>query len=305
MILDLGPKPTNGAYSGGLLDPALLKKLERLSLASRRPFVGQMKGEKRSLRRGTSIEFADYREYLPGDDLRYVDWNTAARLEKMFLKLFVEEEDLNLALLLDTSKSMDFGEPKKLRCAARIAAALGYIGLTNYDRIAVQPIAEASVRPLPVQRGRSGILPLFRYLESLTAEGKTSFATSVRRFASSSRRRGLAIVLSDFFDPNREEGLKALLAAGFQVTVLHVLAEEEIHPMLRGDLRALDSETGDAVEMSVSPQLLGRYQEAFALFCSEMEGFCRRYGVDYLRLSSAQPLEGTLLHHLRRGGMVK
>src|SRR5579883_1186075 len=138
-----------------ILDAAFLKKLERLSLATKRPFTGQMKGEKRSLKRGTSIEFADYREYTPGDDLRYVDWNLAARMDKMFLKLFVEEEDLYLALLLDTSQSMDFGSPKKLHYAIRLAAALGYIGLSNYDRVTVQPYAAALGKPLPTQRGRA------------------------------------------------------------------------------------------------------------------------------------------------------
>src|SRR5579872_1300001 len=148
-----------------ILDATFLKKLERLSLATRRPFAGQMKGEKRSIKRGTSIEFADYREYSLGDDLRYVDWNTVARLDKMFLKLFVEEEDLYLALLLDSSRSMDFGEPKKLHHAIRLAAALGYIGLSNYDRVSVQTYAAALGKPLPTQRGKGGVLPFFSYLE--------------------------------------------------------------------------------------------------------------------------------------------
>src|SRR5712671_1369524 len=127
--------------AGPILDSPFLKKLERLSLITRRPFAGQMKGEKRSVKRGSSVEFADYREYLPGDDLRYVDWNTAARLEKLFVKLFIEEEDLYLALLVDTSGSMDFGRPTKLHYAARVAAALGYIGLANYDRVSVAAFA--------------------------------------------------------------------------------------------------------------------------------------------------------------------
>src|SRR5436190_11150827 len=129
--------PLEDQMPGQILDAAFLKKLERLSLITKRPFAGQMKGEKRSVKRGTSVEFADYREYMLGDDLRYVDWNTAARLDKLFVKLFIEEEDLYLALLIDSSKSMDFGSPKKLHYAARVAAALGYIGLSNYDRVSV------------------------------------------------------------------------------------------------------------------------------------------------------------------------
>src|SRR2546427_1923224 len=144
-----------------ILDPTFLKKLERLSLVTRRPFAGQMKGEKRSVKRGTSVEFADYREYILGDDLRYVDWNTAARLEKLFVKLFIEEEDLYLALLIDTSKSMDFGNPKKLHYAARVAAALGYIGLSNYDCVSITAVAGNLVDSLPTTRGKEGVVPLF------------------------------------------------------------------------------------------------------------------------------------------------
>ena len=291
--------------AGSILDATFLKKLERLSLATKRPFAGQMKGEKRSVKRGTSIEFADYREYTPGDDLRYVDWNTAARLGKMFLKLFVEEEDLYLALLLDTSKSMDFGDPKKMHYAIRLAAALGYIGLSNYDRVSIQTYAATLGRPLPTQRGRGGVLPFFGYLEKITPDGATSFATSLRRFAATVRHKGVAIVLSDFFDPDWQEGLKSLLARGFQVAVLHVLAEDEIKPTLLGDLRIIDSESGEAKEMSVNPQLLARYQQTFDAFCAEIESFCHRYGIDYLRTSTAMPFEELVLKYMRQGGLVK
>jgi uncharacterized protein (DUF58 family) len=290
---------------GSILDATFLKKLERLSLATRRPFAGQMKGEKRSLKRGTSIEFADYREYTLGDDLRYVDWNTAARFDKMFLKLFVEEEDLYLALLIDTSQSMAFGDPKKLDYAIRVAAALGYISLTNYDRVSIQTYAATLGQPMPTQRGRGGVFPFFSYLEKIKPGGTTSFSTSLRRFAATVRFKGLAIVLSDFFDPDWQEGLKALLARGFQVAVLHTLAEDEIKPTLLGDLRIIDSETGEAKEMSVNPQLLARYQQTFDGFCGELESFCNRYGIDYLRTSTALPFEDLILQYMRRTGLVK
>src|SRR5438445_417802 len=160
---------------GQILDAPFLKKLERLSLITKRQFAGQMKGEKRSVKRGTSVEFADYREYVPGDDLRYVDWNTAARLEKLFVKLFIEEEDLYLALLVDTSKSMDFGSPKKLHYAGRVAAALGYIGLSNYDRVGLTAFAGGIGDALPTKRGKAGVLPFFAYLNRMKADGTTSF----------------------------------------------------------------------------------------------------------------------------------
>ena len=288
-----------------ILDATFLKKLERLTLATRRPFSGQMKGEKRSLKRGSSIEFADYREYSLGDDLRYVDWNTAARLGKMFLKLFVEEEDLYLALLIDSSQSMDFGAPKKIHYAVRLAAALGYISLTNYDRVSVQTYADTLGRAMPTQRGRGGVLPFFNYLQAVKAGGTTSFSASLRRFASTVRYKGVAVVISDFFDPEWQEGMKALLARGYQVAAIHVLAEDEIKPTLLGDLRIIDSESGEAKEMSVNPQLMARYQQTLNTFCTEVEGFCHRYGIDYLRTSTAFPFEDLVLKYMRQNGMIK
>jgi len=291
--------------SDALLEPAFLKKLERLSLWVRRPFAGQMKGEKRSVRRGSSIEFADYRDYQPGDDLRYVDWNMAARLDRMYVKMFVEEEDLYLALLVDTSKSMDFGTPKKLDTAIRAAAALGYVGLSNYDRVMVQPYAGSLGSPLPVQRGRPGVPHLFSYLRRLEAAGGVSFADSLRRYAAASRHRGIAILFTDLLDPNWREGLKLLMARGFQVAILHILSAEELRPVLVGDLRLIDSETGEAREMSVNPQLMARYRQTFDGFCSEIESFCHRYGIDYLRVASGVSIEDLALKQMRRIGLVR
>lgn len=288
-----------------ILDPTFLKKLERLSLVTRRPFAGQMKGEKRSVKRGTSVEFADYREYLLGDDLRYVDWNTAARLEKLFVKLFIEEEDLYLALLIDASKSMDFGSPTKLHYAARVAAALGYIGLSNYDRVSVTAFANDLRDPLPTQRGRGGVLPFFAWLNRVQAEGTTGFAAAMKAFAVRARYRGVAVVLSDFFDPQWAEGLKSLLARGFQVALIHVLDPEELNPRLVGDLRIIDCETGEAKEMSVNPALLARYQATLHGFCEELETFARRYGLDYLHAPTTLPIEEVILKYLRQGGLIK
>lgn len=291
--------------SSPILDPPFLKKLERLSLVTKRPFAGQMKGEKRSVKRGTSVEFADYREYLLGDDLRYVDWNTAARLDKLFVKLFIEEEDLYLALLIDSSKSMDFGSPKKLHFAVRVAAALGYIGLSNYDRVSVSVFAAGLRSPLPTKRGRAAVLPFFDYLNRMEAQGQTSFAASLKAYAAQARYRGVAIVLSDFLDPNWQDGVKSLLARGFQVALVQTLDEEELHPTLVGDLRIIDAETGEAKEMSVNPALLTRYQAALDTFCGEIEAFSNRYGLDYIRASSAMPFEDIVLKYLRQGGLIK
>ncbi len=287
------------------LSPVFLRKLERLSLSAKRPVAGQMKGDKRSTKKGTGIDFADYREYSPGDDLRYVDWNTAARTDRLYLKLCIEEEDLYLALLPDTSMSMGFGEPAKLTTALRLATALGYIGLCNYDRVSVQPYAEILGKPLPLQRGRSAVPAMFQYMRNIQPAGATAFGHSLKRFAAASRSRGMAVVLSDFMNDDWETGLKALAARGFQVTVLHLLSQEEMQPAIRGDLKLIDCETNSERELSVHPRLLERYQQVLNTFCSDIQSFCSRYGMNYLFIPSHAPLETLILQTLRRTGLVQ
>jgi uncharacterized protein (DUF58 family) len=288
-----------------LLEPQFLNKLQQLSLVSKRVFSGQIKGEKRSTRRGTSVEFADYRDYSAGDDLRYIDWNTYARLEKLFLKLFIEEEDLHVYLLVDRSKSMAFGNPAKLEYAKRVAAALGYIGLTNYDRVGASLFSDRLQLTMPPTRGRGQVFQLFDFLEKAQADGITSFDRSLREYALRTRRPGVAIVISDFFDANYQAGLKSLLYRKFQVTLIHVFDDSELHPDYLGDLKLIDAETGEVREISISPSLLRDYQRAVDTFCGELQGFCRRYGVDYIRTTTSTPFEDLILKYLRRSGLVR
>jgi uncharacterized protein (DUF58 family) len=287
-----------------LLEPEFLRKLEQLAIVSKRAFSGQLKGEKRSTKRGTSIEFADYRDYSHGDDLRRIDWNTYARLDRLFLKLFMEEEDLHVYLLLDASRSMDFGRPKKLDYARRVAAALGYIGLTNYDRVGAAIFSERLRGRLAPVRGRAQSFSLFDFLQQAQPDGQTSFARSLREYALRTRRPGVAIVISDFFNNDYEEGLKSLLARRFQITLVQVMDDTELHPDLLGDLKLVDSETGEEREISVSPGLLRDYQAAVDRFCGDLQGFCRHYGLDYIRTSTSTPFEDLVLKYLRRVGLV-
>ena len=290
-----------------LLDPAFLKKLEALNIVSKRVFAGQMKGEKRSTRRGSSIEFADYREYVHGDDLRYVDWKAYGRLEKLFLKLFVEEEDLSIHLLIDTSKSMDFGQPlTKADYARRVAAALGYIALSEYDRVTLASFSGALGEMMPATRGKPGILSFFQFLEKKTpVGGETHFGPALAEYAGRAKNVGIAVVISDFFDDSYIKGLKALLARRFQVVLLHVLDEEEMHPTLTGDLRLVDAETGEAREVSISPYLLAQYDAQLQSFCGGLQKMASRYGMDYVRSSTGVPFEEVILQYLRRGGLLK
>lgn len=288
-----------------LLEPEFLRKLEQLSIVSKKVFAGQLKGERRSTRRGTSVEFADFRNYSLGDDLRYVDWNTFARLEKLFLKLFVEEEDLHVYVLIDGSQSMAYGSPSKFEYAKRIGAALGYIGLSNLDRVGATVFAEKMRDHLPPTRGRQQVFPFFSFLEKAEAGGQTSLAASLKEYALRTRRPGVAILISDFFDPEWETGLKALLHRRFQVSAIHVLDRTELRPDLVGDLKLVDCETGEEREITISAGLLKDYQKAVDQFCGGIQETCRRYGADYILAVTDQPFEDMILKWLRRAGLLR
>ena len=293
------------AVSTSLLEPEFLRKLEQLNLVSKKVFTGQLKGERRSSRRGTSVEFADYRNYTIGDDLRRIDWNTFARLEKLFLKLFVEEEDLHVYLLVDGSQSMAYGSPSKFDYARRVAAALGYIGLTNYDRVGATVFTDRMRSHMSAVRGRQQVFPYFRFLEESPVGGTTSLAKSLKEYALRTRQPGLAILISDFFDPEWETGLKALLHRRFQVIAIHVLDRTEVRPDVLGDLKLVDCETGEEREITVSPALLKDYQKAVDEFCGGIQDTLRRYGADYLQAITDQPFEDLILRYLRRAGVVR
>jgi uncharacterized protein (DUF58 family) len=295
------------AATQSILSPDFVKKIERLSLVAKRAFSGQSKGDRRSIKRGSSIEFADYREYAVGDDLRYVDWRAYARLDKMFLKLFIEEEDLTIHLLIDTSKSMDFGEPlTKLDYARRLAAALGYIALSEHDRVYVAPFHAGIGEVLPPQRGKQGIIPFFRYLEDKTpVGGETRFGDALSRYAAQIRGRGIVVVLSDFFDDSHERGLKALMARRMQIVLMHVLDKEEVNPSIKGDLKLVDSENGDFREVSVSPYLIGQYKNQLKAFRDSLHATASRYDMDYIPIDTATSFEEIVIQSLRRINLVK
>src|SRR6185295_11134589 len=217
------------AMRSAFFSSEFLAQLERLSLLSRRIFRGRVKGERRSLRRGHSVEFCDYRAYGVGDDLRYVDWNIYGRLDRLHVKLFVDEEDLCLHLIVDASASMNFGTPSKLECAVRIAAALGFVGLVNMERVGVGVLRERIAEGFPPTRGRNQVTGLVDFLAAVRPAGGTSLNEA------RSRQTGLAVVISDLLDPaGYESGVRALLERRFDVHLVHVLAPEEMNPELAG-----------------------------------------------------------------------
>jgi uncharacterized protein (DUF58 family) len=289
-----------------LFDQEFLKRLDELSIVSRRVSTGQAKGERRTNRKGSGVEFMDYRPYTVGDDLRYVDWNIYSRLDKLLLKLYVEEEDMCLHLLVDGSASMRFGDPPKLDYAVRVAAALGYIGLTNLERVALGVLTSDVTRMLRPLRGRGQILPIMDFLAGVEAGGPTALNRCLARYALRSRVPGVAVVLTDLLDPGGyADGLKALLQRRFEVFLLHVVSEDELEPGLQGDLTLVDAEGGSTREVSVDRWALERYQVRLRQHFEEAERFCARHGIDYLRTSTAMPFQDLILRHLRRGGFLR
>ncbi|MBI2191057.1 MAG: DUF58 domain-containing protein [Planctomycetes bacterium] len=289
-----------------ILDSEFMQKLEQLELVSRKIFTGRMKGERRSRKRGVSIEFADYRDYTPGDDLRFVDWNVYGRLDRLFLKLFMEEEDLFLYLLVDRSASMDFGSPTKLDYAKKVAAALGYIALVNSERVAVGAFNDGLRDYFRPARGRKQMWKLFQFLEAVHADGSTVLADSCRHFALRHRTKGVVVLLSDFLDPaGYENAFRFFVGQKYDLFAIHVLSEEEVHPPFAGDLRLVDAENGSRAEITVSGPLLKTYQRRLGFFCDSLKSFCTQRGIAYLYATTGIPFDQLILSYLRQGGLVK
>lgn len=287
-------------------DETFLKRLDALSIVSRRVVAGRAKGERRSFRKGAGVEFQDYRPYVMGDDLRYVDWNIYSRLDRLLLKLYVEEEDLCVHLLVDGSASMGFGQPPKLDYALQVAVALGYIGLANLERVALGYFSGELTHMLRPRRGRGQIFPLLEFLSNVEAKGPTDLNGCLANYALRSRAPGVAVVLTDLLDPGGyADGLKALLRRRFEVFLLHVVSEDELQPLLRGDLTLLDAEGGTSREVSLDRATLERYQERLQGHFAEVERFCASHRIDYLRTSTTVPFQDLILRHLRRGGFLR
>lgn len=292
--------------SSPLLPPELLVQLERLELVTRKIFRGRMKGERRSKRKGQSVEFADFRNYVPGDDLRFIDWNLYARLEKMFLKMFLEEEDLHFFALVDASGSMGFGEPSKLAFAKQLAASLGYIGLCRADRVKVEALGASQQQPAPVLRGRHTARRLTEYLERIEPGRNVTLSQGIRDFCLRNPGKGILVLISDLMDKEGfETALRRLVAHQMDVFVIHVLSPEELQPDVKGDLKLIDCEDGDEAEITVSKPLLDKYQRTLSAYVESAREFCTRRGMNYLMTSSATPVEQLVGNYLRKRGLVR
>lgn len=289
-----------------LLDSLFLAKLEQLELVSRKIFLGVMKGERRSKRKGQSVEFADYRNYVKGDDLRFLDWNLYGRLDRLFIRLFMEEEDLHFYLLIDNSLSMDFGSPSKLHYARQVAAALAFIGLVNMDRVVIEAFNERLTQSLPAVRGRRSLFRVLDFLQKLEPAGPSNLRESLRSFSIKSSGKGVVVLLTDLMDKGGyEEALRYLVARQFDIYVIQILSQEETDPEILGDLKLIDVEDSDEAEVTVSGPLIQRYKQNLAAYQSSIQEYCNRRGITFLFTSNQVPFDRLVLTYLRQRGLVR
>ena len=289
-----------------LMDPKFLTQLEQLELVTKKIFLGRMKGERRSKRKGQSVEFADYRNYVIGDDLRFLDWNLYARLERLFIRLFMEEEDLHFHVLVDCSASMNFGEPTKLHYAKQVAAALGFVGLVNLDRVMIGAFAEKMTYEMPALRGRKSLWRMLAFLEQIEPGGAGNLKEALRTFSLRCSGKGIVVVISDFMDKaGYEDALRYLIARQLDVYVIQVLSQEETEPAMVGDLKLVDIEDEDVAEITVSGPLFRRYKQNLAAFQSSLHEFCTRRGATCLFTTNQVPFDKLVLSHLRQRGLLR
>jgi uncharacterized protein (DUF58 family) len=300
--------PANRAQDrSGLFDERFLKTLEHLHMVSRKVFAGNLRAERRTRKVGSGIEFADHRTYARGDDFRYIDWNLYGRLDKLLLRLFEEEEDLYIYILIDVSDSMAIGSPlPKLHYAMQVGAALTYVGLANLDRVAIIPFGDRLIDRLPPSRGKNRIFRVFEFLRHCDLGGKTEIAECMKDFVTQNKRRGLAVLISDFYDPaGFEQGINTLRYHKFEPFVLQVYDLREAKPNLHGDLALVDCETGHVKEVTISKSLLEAYEIEHERYCKELEAYCTKYALPFFRTHTSIPFDELVLKIFRSGGFLR
>lgn len=290
----------SSASGAALLDPELLAQLERLQLVTRRRLTGALLGEHRSPRHGPSLDFADFRDYYPGDDLRRLDTSALARLDRLLLKLYDAEDDLTVRLLVDTSASMD---GPKLERAKELAAALGFVALIRRDEVLVQSFPSRS--PTRRFRGRAATAALFDHLAGLEAEGVTGLVDAAGRVVDQGGPDGLTVVISDLLTNEWDDGLRRIPVRGAELVVVHLLDRDDIEPGLDGDLELVDAESGERVEVSVTPDVVDAYRRAAAAWTADVAARVRIHGGAYVRVLSDEPVGTVLIGHASAAGVLR
>jgi uncharacterized protein (DUF58 family) len=287
-------------------DDDFQRKLESLALVSRRVFTGRLRAERRTKKSGGGVEFADYRDYQHGDDFRSLDWNVYQRFERLLVRLYAEEEDLAIYFILDASASMAFGSGKKAEYAKRVVAALCYVALANLDRASIVTTSDRVTMRMPETRGRARIFKAFRFLRDVEFDGRTDLGDAMKAFVAQNKRRGLAVIVSDLYDPNGfERGINVLRYNKFDPFVVHVVDPAEAAPPLSGDVLVQDCETGENREVTVTPKVLEQFSRAHARYLADIERYCATHQVAYVSAAVDVPFEELILRVFRKGGFLR
>jgi uncharacterized protein (DUF58 family) len=304
--LSLRPARIVKTQDDELFDDEFQRKLDYLALVSRKVFNGRMRAERRTKKSGSGIEFADHRDYQPGDDFRYLDWNVYQKFGRLLLRLYEEEEDLSVYLIIDASGSMAFGEGNKLKYAKKVCAALAYVGLANLDRVGIVSTSDKVMDRMPETRGKGRIFKVFRFMRELEPAGITDLGDALKTFVAQHKRRGLAVLVSDLYDPaGFEKGINVLRYNKFDPFVVHVTDPGEGKPKLNGDVLVYDCETGDEREVTVTAKVLSLFGDAYAGYLADIDRFCATHQVPYVTASVDVAFDELILRVFRRGGFLR
>lgn len=289
-----------------LFDDDFQRKLETLAIVSRKVFAGRQRAERRTKKKGSGIEFADHRDYAPGDDFRFVDWSVYQRFGRLLVRLYEEEEDLSIYFIVDCSRSMGFGDGAKFDQARRLCAALAYVGLANLDRITVVGVGDQLDTRMPTTRGKGQIFKVFRFLSGLRAESRTDLGEALKVFVTQHKRRGLAVLISDLYDPQGfQKGINVLRYNKFEPYVLHIVDPRDARPELKGDVRIYDCETGAEREVTMTDDLRSRMKQVFAEYEAEIDAYCTKNQVPYFRADTETAFDEQVLRVFRKGGFLR
>lgn len=289
-----------------LLDPDFMARLDSMDVLSRKILHGKMQGQRRSKRRGQSVEFADHRPYVAGDDLRFVDWNIYARLEQLFMKLFIEEQDLTVHIAIDVSGSIKYGQPSKSDFILKLAAALGYVSLVNNNRLTMSSFNLGVVNQLKYMRGRNYLPNIAEFLLDAEFDGMTDFDNVCKQLAASQSGTGIMIILSDFFfKEGYESAMRRFIGRGYDLYAIQVLSPQEFEPEMTGDLKLVDIEDSDTAEVTISNALIKHYKKNLSAYCRQLQDYCVRRGSSYVLAKSSDSVEMLVLNYLRRINLLR
>ncbi len=286
-----------------LFDAEFFKMLENLNINIKKSASFGASGARKSKIKGTSVEFSDFREYVPGDDFRRIDWNAYGRFDKFFIKLFMEEREAMINIFVDSSKSMSFGQPSKSILALRLAAAFSYLTLNNLDRVCVNTMKNKELKVTDALSGKLMLQRTLSYLNNIEFEGTTDINASVTK--KDFKSKGVSIIISDFFTENGiEEAIKYLTFKKQEVILIHILSPEELEPDYYGQVKLIDSETREDRNIILNPSIMKAYKKQLGLFKKNIADIASKYGAAYIEASSDEVIEKIMFEKLSRSGVL-